>query len=194
MKIFGIGLNKTGTTSLGKALEMLGYHKHVKADLNLLQAWVSNDYNVIKKSIELNEVFEDWPWPLMYEWLIEEYPEAKFILTTRSSSDKWFQSLCKHADKTGATEYRKIVYGHAMPHDNKEHHIEFYERHNEEVRAYFSRVKKSDQLLELCWEKGDGWKQLCPFLDKEVPSIHFPTVNKSGTSLQKKIYRKFGLK
>ncbi|MFY0608665.1 MAG: hypothetical protein JXR10_18245 [Cyclobacteriaceae bacterium] len=34
MKIFGIGLNKTGTTSLGQALEILGYKKHLQTDWN----------------------------------------------------------------------------------------------------------------------------------------------------------------
>lgn len=40
MKIFGIGLNKPGIASLGKALEILGYSKLSKADLNLLEAWI----------------------------------------------------------------------------------------------------------------------------------------------------------
>ncbi|MFY0608254.1 MAG: hypothetical protein JXR10_16165 [Cyclobacteriaceae bacterium] len=192
MKIFGIGLNKTGTTSLGQALEILGYKKHLKSDLELLNAWSQGSLEVIQAAIDENEVFEDWPWPLTYEWVADKYPDAKFILTTRSSSERWFKSLCKHADKTGPTQFRKIVYGHEMPHEFMEHHITYYNKHNENVRSFFKDNGLTDRLLELCWEHGDGWNQLCPFLNHKVPSRDFPTANKSGTSLQKKIWKKIG--
>lgn len=192
MKIFGIGLNKTGTTSLGQALELLGYSKHLKSDLNLLNAWNTGNIEVIQEAVDKNEVFEDWPWPLTYEWAAKQYPGAKFILTTRISSEKWFQSLCKHADKTGPTQFRKIVYGHEMPHDFKAHHIAYYENHNKEVRSFFNEQGLASELLEVCWENGDGWEKLCQFLGHEIPDKDFPAANKSGGKKGRGILKRLG--
>jgi hypothetical protein len=43
------------------------------------------------------------------------------------------------------------------------------------VIDYFSN---RDNFLIICFEKGHGWKELCRFLDKPIPSVPFPHVNK----------------
>jgi hypothetical protein len=47
-------------------------------------------------------------------------------------------------------------------------------------------------LLEICWEKGHGWKELCAFLGKDIPKIALPHENKSSSikSRFKAIYAK----
>ena len=40
------------------------------------------------------------------------------------------------------------------------------QRHNDEVRQYFAG---SGRLLEMNLEQGDGWPELCPFLDRPIP-------------------------
>ncbi|MEL6669173.1 MAG: sulfotransferase, partial [Bacteroidota bacterium] len=50
MKVFGIGLIKTGTTSLGKALEILGFNPHISYDEELMNCWMSSDFNPIYKA------------------------------------------------------------------------------------------------------------------------------------------------
>jgi hypothetical protein len=32
-------------------------------------------------------------------------------------------------------------------------------------------------MVELCWEEGDGWPQLCGFLGHAVPEAPFPRMN-----------------
>jgi hypothetical protein len=182
MKIFGIGLNKTGTKTLGFCLKHFGY-RHISCDFQSLKLYSEGKLEPIFKKIEHYDSFEDWPWPLMYKILDEKYPDSKFILTTRENPETWFHSLCKHADRTGPTQHRKIVYGHEMPHDFKEEHINFYNAHNEAVLKYFE--KKPGKLLGVCWESGDGWQKVCAFLGKEVPDIPFPHLNKSGEMTQK---------
>ncbi len=175
MKIFGIGLNKTGTKTLGTCLKHFG-NRHISCDFNSLKLYSAGNFAAVCEIIDQYDSFEDWPWPLMYELLDKNYPDGKFILTVRKSPEIWFQSLVKHANRTGKTEFRKVAYGHEMPHGFKEEHIAFYKKHNQDVLEYFSN--KPGKLLKVCWENGDGWKEICPFLEKEIPGIPFPHDNK----------------
>ena len=175
-KVFGIGLNKTGTKTLGKSLGILGY-KNKSYDLSLLQNFSEGDFTPILHECELNDSFEDWPWPLFYKKLDTIYPDAKFILTYRTTPDVWYLSLCKHALRTGPTVAREIVYGFDMPQKNKQHHIDYYTTHYKNVIDYFKG--RENKLLTMCFEDGDDWRKLCPFLQTTIPDIPFPHENSS---------------
>ncbi len=177
MKLFGIGLNKTGTKTLGECFTILGF-KNKSFDLDLLRSWFAGDVDAILRAADQFDSFEDWPWPMLFREFDQAYPDAKFILTLRKDSDTWYDSLCKHADLTGPTEARKIVYGHEMPHNHKGHHIDFYLDHNESVVYHFRN--RPEKLLVVSWENGDGWDKLCNFLHcPQVPGIPFPHKNSS---------------
>lgn len=182
-KVFGIGLNRTGTTTLGRTLEILGFRNHVSFDFELTKSWAENDLEPILEIARANNNFEGWPWPLMFRELYEEFEDAKFILTMRKTPETWYKSLCDHSLRTGPEEYRKLVYGHYMPHDFKEEYLEFYEQHNRDIINFFKR-NASEKLLVVCWEKGDGWKVLCEFLDKESPKREFPFLNRHPSKRQ----------
>jgi len=137
-KVFGIGLNKTGTKTLGKSMRILGF-QNKSYDLELLQSYAVGDYSKIFQHCELFDSFEDWPWPLLYKELDAKYPDAQFILTYRPTPDMWYESLCKHSLRTGPTVARKIAYGYKMPQENKHHHIQFYKKHNNDVIEYFKK-------------------------------------------------------
>src|SRR5690606_2198995 len=122
--------------------------------------------------------FEDWPWPLLYRELDQRYPGSKFILTTRRDAETWLRSLKNHATLTGPTDFRRVAYGHDMPHGHEAEHIERYERHNREVREYFR--DRPEDFLEVCWETGSGWKELGAFLGREVPDLPLPHTNRSA--------------
>ena len=186
MKVFGIGLNKTGTSSLGSALQILGYQKRITFDPDLTRSWYNKDYKTLYRAADQNDCFEDWPWPMIYKELYEKYSDAKFILTTRISSEKWFNSLLKHSLRGQSTEFRKMVYGYDWPNEDKEAHIKFYEKHNREVIEFFN-MNAPEKLLTVCWEKGEGWNELCNFLEKPIPAIEFPTLNPSGSYLYMKL-------
>jgi sulfotransferase family protein len=181
VKVFGIGMNKTGTKTLGLCLKWLGY-TNTSYDLDLLKDAVKGDYDGIDKVVEEFDCFEDWPWPIIFRVLDERYPDSKFILTIRKNSETWFRSLEKQSVLTGPTEYRKIVYGYEMPQENKEAHVEIYEKHNEEVIEYFK--DKPGKMLVICWETGSEWNDLCSFLNLPVPDIPFPHANKSSRRLK----------
>ena len=175
-KVFGVGLNRTGTTTLGQCGNILGF-RCTSCDRGLLEDFVlRNDFSKINDLVGQYQLFEDWPWPLIYEELDQVFPESKFILTVRRSDEAWLKSLKNHSMRTHPTRHcRKLAYGFAYPHKHESEHLEFYRRHNEGVRTYFSN--RPSDFIELCWESGDGFEELCSFLGRNIPDAPLPHAN-----------------
>ncbi len=91
MKVFGTGFGRTGTMSLKIALEKLGigpcYHmQEIVSHPSHIKIW----YNISRgASPNWNRLFKnfnsgvDFPISIFYEELVNEFPDAKFILTLR---------------------------------------------------------------------------------------------------------------
>lgn len=188
-KVFGIGLNKTGTTTLSQCLYLLGYRAAPFNDLLLEDVCLRKDFSKLKEWVDQYDSFEDWPYPLIFKELDRMYPGSKFILTLRKTPDTWFDSLKKHSLTTHPlTHSRKMMYGFAFPHGRKKEHLKIYNEHNQRVREYFKN--RPSDLIELCWENGDGWEELCTFLDCEIPAKPFPHTN-TGVSRTHNVSRKW---
>ncbi len=176
-KIFGIGLNKTGTTTLSKCGEILGYRCTGCNKKLLRDVVLKHDFRRLQKIGSQYDLFEDWPWPLVYKELDNFFPGSKFILTTRKDEGTWLNSLKKHSMRTHPIKHcRKLAYGYNFPQKHEQEYLQFYKSHNEDVRAYFQG--REGDFLEVCWENSDGWKKLCAFLGKNIPDIPFPHANK----------------
>ena len=175
-KVFIIGLGKTGTTSLGKALEVLGY-RNKTFDPDLVMAYANGDPVTIDSVLARYDSFDDFPWPLMYREMSERFPDARFVLTVRSNPERWFQSLCQHAWRAPDGTYRRIGYGVEQPQFHRRRMLAYYARHTEAVRSFFA--EQPDRLLVMCVDGGDGWPELCRFLAKSVPQTRFIHTNKT---------------
>jgi len=179
-KVFGIGFNRTGTSSLKLALRRLGYNvltrngPFVKRYGNEQAKWILNH-------IDDWDGFQDWPWPMLYPELLDHFgDEARFILTRRSSPEKWVSSLKTHSERTNPVNHqRRIMLGYDYPHGLEAEHIALYEAHLKQVRMHFKAAGKDHLLIELCWEEGDGWPELCGFLNEPLPEKAFPRANRS---------------
>ena len=182
-KVFGIGLNKTGTSSLKQALITLGYN-HCTLRGQMTHKFFNNSFGQIFKTVEEFDSFEDWPWPLMYQQVFEKYGEnARYILTRRKSSGAWLESLKAHTLGTNPQNNpRKKIFGFEYPHGAEAQHIAFYENHLREVRKFFANQNASHVLCEVCWDEGDGWQEICGFLNEPVPHTLFPHVNRRVTA------------
>ena len=177
MKIFGLGLNKTGTTTLGYCFSQLGY-KHLSCLRDLLIAYREGRLEDVFAVIDQYDTFEDWPYPLMYRELYNRYPDAKFVLTVRRDADTWLRSLKKHSIVTShKTNCRPYAYGFEYPFGHEEEHLAFYKKHNENVVTFFEEKGASDRLLNICWEEGTGWQELTAFLGVEAPFDKIPKMN-----------------
>lgn len=190
-KIFGIGLNKTGTSTLGVCLKILGYN-HTSCSRKLLKDISQKQkYDNTYETVDKFDSFEDWPWPLIYKKLDNKYPNSKFILTIRKDEFTWLNSLKKHSlTTTPLKNCRKYAYGYEYPFCHEKEHIKFYKDHNNDVKEHFKNRPKD--FLIVCWENGDGWEELCNFLSKKVPKMPFPHINKSSSkndNIKTKIYK-----
>jgi hypothetical protein len=178
-KVFCVGFQKTGTTSLGAALGLLGYRvasvvgrgwsvERLKREALSQCLATARDYDAA----------QDMPWPLFFRELDAAFPDAKFILTTRDSG-AWFDSIEAHfGDRPDPMQ--AFVYGSdaAAPAGNRARYVSVYEAHNAAVRAYFAL--RPHDLLEMDLSRGDGWEKLAPFLGVPIPSEPFPVKNRRG--------------
>ncbi len=182
-KVFGIGLNKTGTSSLKHALATLGYN-HCTLRGQLTHKYFNNSFTQIFNKVEEFDSFEDWPWPLMYKQLFERYGEnARYILTRRHSPEAWLESLKAHTLITNPQNNpRKRIFGFDYPHGAEAQHMAFYENHLAKVRDYFADQGAGHVLCEVCWEAGDGWREICGFLQEPVPNTPFPHANRRNVA------------
>lgn len=174
-KIICIGLPRTGTTSLGAALRYFG-NNHLSFNKNYKELYKNKNISALMKIADKYDSFDDNPWCYLYKELDKKYPNSKYILTIRKDTETWFQSMCNLHDILGP---RKDV---PAPYNRKAEVIDEYITHNSEIQEYF---QNTDKLLIMSFEDGDGWKQLCEFLNKPVPKIPFPHAHKTPSSLVK---------
>ncbi len=172
-KVIGIGFHKTGTSSLEAALSKLGY-KVCGAKTYLASSLLDGNMEEVWKITNKYNAFQDNPWAILYKELDERYPGSKFILTYRDDQ-QWLDSILNHFGGKD-TEMRRWIYGVGHPYGNETTYLKRYQDHNKEVREYFKN--RPSDFLEVCWEKGDGWKKLCTFLNCKIPATPFPHKNK----------------
>ena len=180
LKVFGIGLSKTGTSSLQGALEILGYRAAGANRKPLLRQLRSGYVGDVIAQTGGPDAFVDFPYPLMFRELHQHYGVgAKFVLTTRCTGEVWYDSICEHARTSRLFSGQRLTYGFYRPFGRKRRYIALYEKHNDAVRSYFKVHDAGYQLLEVCWDTGAGWDELCQFLGKAVPDRPFPHRNKT---------------
>jgi 3'-phosphoadenosine 5'-phosphosulfate (PAPS) 3'-phosphatase len=177
MKIFGIGLSKTGTSSLAGALELLGYRTK---DYPGAQTYVPSDLATLEPGLlDAYDAFTDTPIPSLYKALDARYPGSKFILTIRDM-DGWLKSCKKqftekHAANLNAAHHQLFMELYGCTTFDEARFREGYERFTRDVLEHFG--DRPDDLLVLNVTAGEGWEKLCPFLDRPEPGVPFPKAN-----------------
>jgi Sulfotransferase domain len=182
-KVFGIGFQKTGTSSLDQAFRILGYHTDKGVFINtpgrkssLRIAPPLTAAKVLERVLPIareREAFSDNPWPLLYCELDGLFPGSKFILTVRDPQS-WIESLVRHfGDRESDT--LEWIYGVRAVRGNESRCLAVYDAHNAAVRAHFA--SRPNALLEMDVEKQPRWNELCAFLGKWVPRKPFPRAN-----------------
>lgn len=182
--IFNIGFNRSGTTSLTDALNILGIPSiHFSVDGSW---WQKNNDKELEVLIHKNknqqlkyfhtldhiyQGFSDFNGEMYYKKLYKQYPNSKFILTIRPPED-WIKSVV-HMERLQKRFYSNTEQEYAVV----KHKVDRYFKKRDEIRDFFK--DKSNQYLEMDICNGDDWKVLCKFLDRDIPSAPFPYVNKS---------------
>lgn len=172
-KVLGIGLSKTGTTSLNAALCLLGIPSvHFPPSIEQLENYDGGtDISVA----------------IAYRELDRLYPGSKFILTIRKPQS-WLRSFKEHRRKMlqkygedkiapwiknlaqkcyGQWEFDPVVY------------LATYQEHLYSVLEYFRERPGDLLILNIC--DGQGWHKLCDFLNCDIPNTPFPHSNQAKT-------------
>jgi len=177
MKVFCVGLGKTGTSTFAECMSRLGFvHRTGPGAYGLLQYQAGNIDALLDLAGRYDSV-DDYPWPFLYRALAERYPNAKFVLTVRETTEAWLKSLCRHYDRAGSSLEVRLAYGYSSPYEDLDAHRQMYEAHNRDVERYF---RGSQRFRVLSWDGGDGWQELCDFLDLDVPTEALPHRNAAG--------------
>ena len=183
-KVFGIGFHKTGTTSLARALYILGY--------NVTGYFRVNDPDIDKivydhayRLAQRYDAVQDTPWPVLYKELDQWFPGSKFILTVRDT-DSWIRSVTKHF-KGHRIPAHQWIYQVNTAVGNESVYIQRFHKHNQDVIEYFQN--RPDDLLVMNISEGDGWEKLCPFLGLDQPPFDFPAANTAAENSQNLIQR-----
>lgn len=182
-KVFGIGLSKTGTTSLGIALNNLGIRTiDFPHDPVTLQQLEDGDYRL--RVLEQYQGATDTPVAPYYAQLDKIYPGSKFILTVRDK-EPWLRSVEEHWKfshewATCHRDFRRFTYFmHAVVYGSysfeKDRFSHVYDQHTRNVLEYFKNRPGDLLVLDVC--NGDGWEKLCPFLGLSAPDEPFPRSN-----------------
>ena len=205
-KVFCIGANKTGTTSLGMLFRSIGYKvgDQEKGEL-LLKEWSVRNFHPIIELAKTADFFQDIPFscPYTYQALDMAFPGAKFILSVRDSPEQWYQSLVQaHYELVGkkrilscedlkqfSYRYKGWLYESLklicdVPDDNpydKHTLISWYISHNELIRHYFRH--KHHQILEINIATANSAKMILNFLGIKYGSQRMPHLNKSNRTV-----------
>jgi hypothetical protein len=196
-KVFCIGFNKTGTTSVKVAFKELGYRVgNQPVAEGFITDWARRDFSRIIDYCNTADAFQDIPFSLpdTYQSLDAAFPGSKFILTVRENADIWYRSLTTfHAkifgggkipteDDLARANYRFQGWAlcamqaiSAFPEGdpyNKECLVQAYDLHNARVQEYF-RNRPTD-LLKISLAAEGSFQQFCDFLGKSSQDRYFP--------------------
>ena len=192
-RTFGIGLTRTGTTSLTAALRLLGYTTcHFPDDAATraeMTAFLRERPDLLRLSV-LDEVdaATDTPIACAFAALDLAYPGSRFILTVReriawlrSCEQFWSSVVLPHLRQHPSDDFsvyagaiNRAVYG--TEGFEPDSFSRAYDAHVAGVQQHFNA--RSAQLLVLDVCGGDGWAPLCDFLGvRSVPSVPFPHEN-----------------
>lgn len=195
LRVIGAGFGRTGTFSLKTALDLLGYGPtyhmaEVFAHPEDVAVWQAVAEG---KPVDWDDLFDgyqsavDWPASAVYRELMDVYPDAKVILTTRDPQ-KWHESGLNTifpGDGTASDEesaerraHRRMVatllwdgifHGRVR---EREYAIDIFNQHIDRVKAEVP----SERLL--VYDVAEGWEPLCAFLGVPMPADEsFPRLN-----------------
>ncbi|XP_078494133.1 uncharacterized protein LOC144749616 [Ciona intestinalis] len=197
MKIILASFPKNGTKSMNEAFQTLGYNVYDWFE----HFWYhGNDWAKIldeggsiedfRRMYEDIDVVTDTPACLFWQQILEAFPNAKVIISTRNE-EKWFLSFQNQLNATSSSFKLNLIQSFSYSEilscgsskmlpwqkwDTSPTVMKnLYRQHN----FYVTQKVPADQLL--VFDLKDGWAPLCKFLCKEIPDKPFPFNNKSAS-------------
>ena len=170
-KVFCVGFHKTGTTSLGRALELLGY-EHSSWNPRIEGHYLEGRLDKVIEYASKYESFDDLPWSKedMIGILDRSFPGSKYIYLERDESS-WKRSLARWS-ALGFNDSTVDVHARWKE----------YLKHREFILKYFEQ-RSGSELLILDVSDPIGFMKLADFLGKIAPQDSLPHLNKTDDLL-----------
>ena len=200
LKVIGAGFGRTGTLSLKKALETLGYQRcyhmaevaeHPEHAALWTEAWRGG--SPWETLFDGYAAAVDWPVAAFWSRLMARYPEAKVILTVRDP-EAWYRSAVntifrsmKQGLRSGdpALETRLAMakeiiidgtFGGDL--DDKANAIAVY-------RANVAKARAVPAERLIVFDPATGWRPLCAGLGVPVPDSPYPHINTTAEFVER---------
>ncbi len=193
LDIIGVGYGRTGTLSLKQALETIGYADcyhmsevvaHPEHSTLWINAWKGEDpWEVIFHGYRATV---DWPSVAFWPRLMNYYPDAKLLLTTRDA-ESWYRSasntifkamkegmLSDEPARRERIEMAKDIivdgtFGGDL--DDKTTVLAAYQKNIDRI---YKEVPKERLIV---FDSAEGWEPLCNALEVPIPTVPYPRVN-----------------
>jgi hypothetical protein len=179
-RIFGIGLNKTGTSSLHEALTILGFrslHDGGPEVHNAVKCAVDDGEPLLSNLDQRFDAFSDiGVLSRRFRMLDTQYPGSHFVLTVRPV-DVWIDSRRRHVERNVARKAAGEYDGTFVVVDEAKWTAE-WDLHMERVHTFFAR---RGNFFEVDLTKNPEWGPLCRFLGVESPDAPFPWANRAAS-------------
>jgi hypothetical protein len=176
-RIFGIGLNKTATSTLDKALTILGYeslHFGGQEAHDAVQRAIDDGVPLVSYLDPRYDAFSDIGLlSRRFRMLDAQYPGSKFVLTVRPV-EAWIDSRRRHVERNVARKEAGDYDGTFLVVDEEKWAAE-WDLHMTRAHTYFA---SRNNLLEIDLTRDATWEPLCDFLEVPVPAVAFPWVNR----------------
>lgn len=209
-QVIGAGLSRTGTSSFSEALRILlngpvyhggtqatlGAEKEIKPLIKILDHSPPKSpsekelvHDLLRQRLDGYAAATDMPFNGLVQELVEVYPDALVICTTRDP-DAWVKSIGTITNATTKWFLRFVLFPlpgmrHFVDFTNGlgKQWVELYGKHDgvstrdyEAHIAYLKRVVPEKRLF--FFDVREGWEPLCKALGKDVPKdIPFPRIN-----------------
>jgi glycosyltransferase involved in cell wall biosynthesis len=178
-RVFGIGLNKTGTSSLHAAVSHLGFSS-VHHGPPELRATIEENRDAGRPMLHqvdptLDAFCDIEAISSGYHELDRDYPGSKFVLTVREP-EPWIASRVRHVQRNRVLRERGGYRGDFLQID-VDGWLAERAAHYEAVLEHFAGRPDDLLVLDLCG--GQGWERLAPFLGwGRLPERAFPWENR----------------
>ena len=208
VRVIGAGWGRTGTVSLKKALEILGfgpcYHMREVMETGDAESWTRYAEN--PKDLQLLHSMLggkgyastcDYPSSAFWKEQMELYPEAKVVLTIRDP-EKWYKSVCDTVFHTQPSHPNTSIAMNVMfwlgwPTKGFGRMLDaliatrFVHGNWSKQNVLSAFHAHNNDVLRTCpkdkllvFEVSQGWAPLCEFLDVTIPDVPFPHENETA--------------
>ena len=206
MKVICAGLSKTGTKSIAKALQVLGFsvfdfieHITIHHDewVAIYRQGKTPDFLSMYKDVD---AVTDLPAAIWYDEIHQTFSDAKVILSVRDNEDVWLKSWVDQiALFRGSGFFQRMIQmilryiipltqGFDVPFFDDIDMAAYGTLRPESTVLYKKKYREHNERVRavipkeklLIFNVKQGWKPLCEFLGCDIPDQEFPRQNVKG--------------